>query len=78
MGGNDAHSLLIINGSNISIDTRFLFVELYLKVDPKIGRAAIMKLVKKVLQELEGGSSAFNGQDLSPKLEYNTILGELH
>jgi len=49
-----------------------------LKVDPKIGGDAIMKLVKKVQRELEGGSSAFNGGNLSSKLQYNTIQGELH
>ncbi|KAG0606075.1 hypothetical protein M758_9G111600 [Ceratodon purpureus] len=52
--------------------------ELYLRVDPKVGGAGIMKLVRKVQRELESGSSMFNEGDLPPQLEYETLQGELH
>lgn len=54
-----------------------MFAELYLRVNPEIGRGSIMKLVNKVQQELEAGSSVFN-RDLPPKLNYEAIQGELH
>jgi hypothetical protein len=52
--------------------------ELYLRVDPKVGGAGIMKLVRKVQRQLEAGSSMFNGGDLPPQLEYEALQGELH
>lgn len=72
----DAYKMFA-NRWNVRLKWGFL-VELYLRIDPKVRGAGIMKLVRKVQRELESGSSVFNGGDLPPVLEYEALQGEVH
>lgn len=52
--------------------------ELYLRLDPGIGTGGIIKLVRKVQRELEGGNQVFStGGMMPPKLEYELIQREI-
>lgn len=52
--------------------------EMCVRIDPKVGGAGIMKLVRKVQRELESGSNVFNGGDSPPVLPYEALQREIH